>query len=43
MKALLIGFPDDSACVIAILLIWLYPISRERAEATQRQARRNRA
>jgi len=36
MKALLIGF-QALGLVIAIVLMWLYPISRERAEATQRK------
>jgi len=35
-KALLIGF-QALGLVIAIVLMWLYPISRERAEATQRK------
>lgn len=36
MKALLIGF-QALGLLIAIVLMWLYPISRERAEATQRR------
>ncbi len=36
MKALLIGF-QALGLLIAIVLMWLYPISRERAETTQRR------
>jgi Na+/melibiose symporter-like transporter len=35
MKALLIGF-QTIGLIIAIALMWFYPISRKRAEATQR-------
>jgi GPH family glycoside/pentoside/hexuronide:cation symporter len=35
MKALLIGF-QSLGLVLAIFLMWFYPISRQRAEETQR-------
>jgi Na+/melibiose symporter-like transporter len=35
MKALLIGF-QSLGLVLAIFLMWFYPISRKRAEETQR-------
>jgi biopolymer transport protein ExbB/TolQ len=42
MKAALVGF-QCIGLVVAIAVMWLYPITRQRAEETQRKLRGNAA